>query len=138
MGKCQSRTHSQGFTFLSDNTLCRQNIYASFVFITFTYRYYGMKKQSTAAASLAPPTASTSGKVSSNTTASTASSMPKKMVAKPIITVTEFTPGNTPTDKVRSIVIQFDPFCVHLRYYGPFDPFWGSILWVSLSNFSSF
>ena len=24
----------------------------------------------------------------------------KKVVAKPIITVTEFTPGNTPTDKV--------------------------------------
>ena len=31
---------------------------------------------------------------------SNGSAAAKKVVAKPIITVTEFTPGNTPTDKV--------------------------------------
>ena len=68
------------------------------VSITFTYRYYGMKKTTTStvpAGKVLPPT-------------SNGNAAAKKVVAKPIITVTEFTPGNTPTDKV-SISIEPPP-----------------------------
>ena len=60
-------------------------IYSIVVF----FRYYGMRKTSGSQG----PKSSTSA---SNATAASIGGHTKKMVAKPIITVTEFTPGTTP------------------------------------------
>ena len=68
---------------------------ASFVSITFTYRYYGMKKHTSGGAG-----GNASTKVLPAASTATSNGATKKVVPKPIITVTEFTPGNTPTDKV--------------------------------------
>ena len=67
----------------------------SLVSITFTYRYYGMKKHTSGGAG-----GNASTKVLPAASTATSNGATKKVVAKPIITVTEFTPGNTPTDKV--------------------------------------